>query len=73
MEKNVGNLDRTIRIVFGAAILLAGLYAQSWFGLIGIIPIATGLWGRCPAYTPFGINTCRLDECEKKAADTPVK
>jgi len=59
MKLNVGTVDRTIRIVLGLAICAAGLYFQNWFGLIGLVPLGTGLIGWCPAYLPFGISTCK--------------
>ena len=42
MKANVGSLDRTLRIVAGLAILGAGYYFKSWWGLIGFGPILTG-------------------------------
>jgi type IV secretory pathway TrbD component len=60
MKSNVGPADRTIRIVSGLAIGVAGLYFESWLGLVGLIPLATGVIGWCPAYLPFGISTCSL-------------
>ena len=60
MKDNVGTVDRATRIVFGLAICGAGLYFQNWFGLIGLVPLGTGLIGWCPAYLPFGISTCKL-------------
>jgi hypothetical protein len=61
-KKNVGNLDRILRIVVGAALLIgfalnpSGSY--SWLYLIGVIPLATGLMSSCPAYSILGLNTC---------------
>jgi hypothetical protein len=60
MKRNVGSADRVIRIALGLVIGAAGLYFQSWLGLIGLVPIATGLIGWCPAYLPFGLSTCAL-------------
>lgn len=60
MKRNVGSVDRIIRVALGLAIGGAGLALHSWLGLIGLVPIATALIGRCPAYLPFGISTCRL-------------
>lgn len=57
MYLNVGKTDKLIRIFIGVAIIAVGLYFRSWFGLIGIIPIATALLGRCLLYYPFGITT----------------
>jgi len=59
METNVGTIDRTLRLVAGVAIIAAGAYYQSWWGLVGLVPLFTGTTRWCPAYLPFGINTCR--------------
>lgn len=61
MQSNVGTLDRLIRLALAAALfslffLLPG--DQKWFGLIGIVPLVTGLAKWCPLYTIFGIRTC---------------
>lgn len=57
MKCNVGGIDRKLRIVAGLAIIAAGIYFQSWWGVIGMIPLLTGVIGWCPAYFPFGIST----------------
>ena len=62
MKKNIGNSDRIFRFAAGIAIILKGLVSQSWWGLIGIIPIMTASMGHCPVYLPFGINTCKFDK-----------
>jgi hypothetical protein len=59
MEKNVGSLDRTIRIVAGLIILTAGVIFKTWWGLIGIIPLFTGLIGWCGLYSLLGISTVK--------------
>ena len=61
MKANVGGLDRILRLVAGLAILGAGYYFKSWWGLIGILPILTGTFRFCPAYLPLGLNTCSKD------------
>ena len=61
MEVNVGGVDRTIRIILGIVILSLVFVLEGnarWWGLIGIVPIATGLLRWCAAYLPFGIKTC---------------
>jgi len=58
--KNVGGIDRAARIIVGVGILGAGLYFGSWLGLIGLIPLGTGLFSFCGLYTLLGINTCPL-------------
>ena len=57
MKKNVGAIDMIVRIVLGVVILLLGFYFNTWWGLIGIIPISTALLGWCPAYLPFKFST----------------
>ncbi len=68
MKQNVGGIDRVVRIVAGLAILSLFFFLEGnarWWALVGIVPIFTGLTRWCPAYTPFGINTCSAEE--KKA------
>ena len=62
MKSNVGTIDRTLRFVGGLAlIVLAALGKVGWWGYIGIVPLATGLFRFCPAYTLLGLRTCPLD------------
>ena len=60
-SNNVGRIDRVLRVIAG--LVLIGLALSGTIGLwgwIGLLPIATGLIGWCPAYTLLGINTCSL-------------
>lgn len=66
MKKNVGGTDKILRIVAGLLIIALGINFESWWGLIGIIPLFIALIGWCPAYLPFGINTCKTKEPESK-------
>ncbi|OGB15687.1 MAG: hypothetical protein A3E23_23240 [Burkholderiales bacterium RIFCSPHIGHO2_12_FULL_65_48] len=62
MKFNVGTIDRVLRILVG--LVLIGLAATGTVGLwgwIGVVPLATGLFRFCPAYTLLGINTCPMD------------
>ena len=60
MTANVGNLDRTLRIVGGIALIaLAATGTIGVWGYIGVLPLLTGLMRTCPAYSIFGINSCR--------------
>jgi hypothetical protein len=60
MKKNIGNLDRGIRIVAGLAILsLVFVGPKSLWGLLGLFPLATGLSGWCLPYRLLGISTLR--------------
>jgi hypothetical protein len=59
MTCNVGGIDRTLRGAAGLVLLsLVFIGPQSWWGLVGIVPLATALFGFCPAYPLLGINTC---------------
>lgn len=59
MTANVGKLDRALRIILGIVLLsLVFLGPHMMWGLIGIVPLATGLFGTCPVYSLLGFNTC---------------
>lgn len=62
MKCNVGKTDRIIRVIIGLCMIAAGVYFQSWLGAIGIVPLATAALGWCPAYVPFGISSCKVEE-----------
>ncbi|ACF47243.1 DUF2892 domain-containing protein [Prosthecochloris sp. ZM] len=57
MVKNVGPLDRNIRFLFGAILLIAGVVFQSWWGLLGFVLIFTAIIRFCPIYVPLRITT----------------
>lgn len=60
MKTNVGTIDRVARIALGLILIsLAFIGPQTLWGWIGIIPLATALIGWCPAYSIFGIKTCK--------------
>ena len=59
MKKNVGGIDRTLRIVLGLVLIgLAVTGTVGWWGYLGLLPLLTGLLGWCPLYPLLGINTC---------------
>lgn len=57
MKPNVGSADRIARFILGAVIIVLGIYFKSWWGVIGVVPILTGLLNFCPAYSLLGIST----------------
>lgn len=62
MTRNVGTLDRILRLILGVVVL--GLYGAldpplKYFTLLGLVPLATALSGFCPLYAVLGISTCR--------------
>jgi hypothetical protein len=65
MKPNVGKADMIVRIVLAVVIFTLGYYFKSWWGLAGILPLATALVRWCPAYWPFGISTTKKEEASK--------
>ena len=60
MKANVGTIDRTLRIIVGLVLIgltLAGVIGV--WGWIGLLPLATGVFRFCPAYTLLVIKTCK--------------
>lgn len=65
MEKffktNEGAADRILRIAFGLILLsLTVLGPKTSWGLVGLVPLLTGLVGTCPIYSLFGLSTCPM-------------
>jgi hypothetical protein len=59
MKTNEGTIDRAVRVVAGLVLIgLALMGTIGAWGWIGVVPLATGLIGWCPAYTLLGIDTC---------------
>lgn len=57
MKCNIGNSDRIFRFIMGAVIIVMGILFNSWWGLVGLIPLGTAFMRFCPLYVPFGIST----------------
>lgn len=63
--RNEANWDRILRTLVGAALLsFTFIYPQTWWGIIGIIPLATGAIGVCPLYSLIGVSTCSTNGAE---------
>lgn len=61
MGKNVGGIDRILRIIAGVVLIaLAATGTIGWWGWIGAVPLLTALLGWCPAYTLLGFKTCKV-------------
>lgn len=57
MKSNVGSVDRIIRIVIGLIVAVTGVIFESYWGLAGIVIMATGVFGYCALYPLLNINT----------------
>lgn len=67
-EKNVGTIDRVVRIILGIVLITAfalGWVAAPWsylVALIGLIALVTGAVGTCPLYSLLGMSTLGKNE-----------
>lgn len=65
---NEGSLDRVLRVLLGAVLLsLVFVGPQTVWGMLGLIPLVTGIFGFCPIYKLVGINTCQKGDCAQEA------
>jgi hypothetical protein len=65
MSKNVGSIDRILRVVFGLALLAFAFFSghqYAWIGYIGIVPLLTAAMSWCPLYTIFGVSSCPVKQ-----------
>jgi hypothetical protein len=62
-EKNVGTIDRVVRIIVGIAFLagfalnMVAAPLSYLVAIVGLIALVTGALGTCPAYSLIGIST----------------
>jgi hypothetical protein len=63
-EQNVGLSDRAVRALSGffliGLIFMAPDAPLRWLGLIGVVPLLTGVFGVCPFYKLMGKTTCPM-------------
>ncbi len=57
MKKNVGKTDKIFRFILAIVIFVIGIIYQSWWGLLGFLPLLTVIFGWCPPYQLLGIDT----------------
>ena len=65
MKANVGRFDRIVRIAVGVGFQAAVVILEGnarWLGLIGLVPLLTGIFGYCPAYVLLGFSSCPLEK-----------
>lgn len=58
MKCNVGKTDQALRVILAMVIAALGIYFKSWWGLLAIVPLVTGLISFCPLYKILGLSTC---------------
>lgn len=69
MKNNEAGWDRAIRVVLGLSLLaLTVVGPQTWLGLLGLVPLATGIGGFCPLYRLLGVSTCPVQKSESHHA-----
>ncbi len=61
MQCNVGSVDRIIRLVAGIGIAIGGVIFESYWGLIGVVLLATAVFRYCPLYPLLKINTTKKE------------
>ena len=64
MKNNVGGIDRSLRIFVGIAVIATGVFYQSYWAALGLVPLVTGAIGWCPAYRLFGVSSCSIGHNE---------
>jgi len=65
MDVNVGKVDRGMRVVIGVALLSLLFFLSGhlrWLGLVGLMPLMSGLTGNCPMYPLFGLRSSPLQK-----------
>lgn len=68
MDQNEGTIDRAIRIALGLGLLaLTIIGPRTWFGLIGFVPLLTGIVGYCPLYGLLGLRTRAISPAVSKS------
>lgn len=62
MKVNVSSIDGLIRIILGLAVVVIGFIFESWWGLVGVVLLATGIFKWCPFYAVIGLSTVTKSE-----------
>lgn len=72
IPRNEHTIERALRVILGLVLLaLVVVGPRTYWGLLGVVPLATGLLGSCPLYTLFGISTCSMKT--RTLAPAPTK
>lgn len=63
LPRNEHAVERVIRVVVGLGLLsIVFVGPKTLWGLLGLVPLLTGLVGSCPLYTLFGFSTCPVEK-----------
>jgi hypothetical protein len=69
LPRNEAMWDRVLRVVLGIVVLSLTVWGpKSLWGLVGLLPLVTGLAGSCPAYSLLGLRTCAAAEARTPQA-----
>jgi hypothetical protein len=61
LRRNEGTIDRALRVLLGIALLsLIFVGPHTLWGLVGLVPLLTGIVGSCPLYSLLGLSTCPM-------------
>lgn len=64
MKTNVGGIDRILRLLVGLLLIAYAIpigfssTGYNWVGWLGVVPLATAIFGNCPMYSIFGMSSC---------------
>ncbi|MEO0324665.1 MAG: DUF2892 domain-containing protein [Myxococcota bacterium] len=62
MPRNESNLDRGIRVALGVGLIaMVFVGPKTLWGLVGLVPLVTGMVGSCPLYRMLGMSTCPVE------------
>jgi hypothetical protein len=74
MRTNEGFVDRVVRVTIGIALLTVVAFGPvpgwGFVGLVGFIPLITGLAGYCPTYALIGLDTCGADRAQRRKGES---
>ncbi|RMF06997.1 DUF2892 domain-containing protein [Candidatus Woesearchaeota archaeon] len=65
-ERNVGSIDRLVRLIFSLVFFIMGMLYQPLWLAVSVVLLLTAVFGACPCYSLLGINTCEVRRSRKK-------
>lgn len=61
MQKNVGTIDKLLRLTIGTGVIITGIAFKNFFGIIGVFPLVTAIIGHSPFYSLLRITTAHTE------------